>query len=206
LGKASRNKRERSLERAVSAITESRVPIDLLRRAVEEIGQLYGTIQDCAGAAALLQETGRLLGYELTARPVSLLATHAASRTQIVMGRRATERVVEAGPIEIEDHLHGGRDTGHMVVTCDDPPMLMDANLFGQLAPHGIKVRPLCLDVLSAHPKDGMWITEHDGLDMVYISDDTDQSLVPRFEVNLRECKPHARSLAGALRASAGVR
>jgi hypothetical protein len=178
MGKAVKLKRQRANERAVN-------PHPKLLRAVEVIGRAYGAHADCAGACALLCLTAGELGYTLEPRAVSAVVRQPSTNDTFFMGPKATSLVPEEERHRIENHLPGGRNTGHMILTGLSPRMLFDANL-GQVRGYGMNA------------PDSVWRIELPDLDVTYMPDGN-QALLERYKAGLAKRKEEAGRLADML-------
>lgn len=170
--------------------------------AAELIGYSYGSYADCAAASAMLVLTGRHLGYELTPRPVSLLARQQSTNDLAFMGPRATALVPEQDHDRIENFRPGDpdNDTGHMVVTSEDPSLLLDVNL-GQLRGYGMQAPDaLIIRIVSTTPENGRWVANAPDLELIYLADDND-ALWDRYEEGMHVMADDAAKLAGLIRA-----
>jgi len=177
-----------------------RADLNLLLRAVEEVGAYFGTTPNCAAAAALLMETGRLLGYTLTPRPVSVLINYTPTDTWIAMGPLALAKMPRGVRENMEDFRPGGRDTGHLVLTNEDPQLLLDPNL-RQLGSYGVPAPSIAMRI--SNPNDSTnWAVDRDGLRIAYMLDESNRSLMKNFAELVRAAAPRARELVRALRAS----
>lgn len=152
-------------------IGQPRVPLGALRHAVGVVAYAFGTENQCANAAALLCEVGLHLGYTLTARPVSLIAADSTGRFA-VMGPKALER---------HPKTSAGSSLGHVVVTCENPSLLMDANL-SQLEQHGMSGPIVMARIESTDPDDGEWGFQEDDLSFWYILDEGARPLIEGFD------------------------
>lgn len=203
MSKGKRLKRERSEAGTFSTIpVVSRAPLPVLGEAVIAVGDVFGTTPSCAKAAALLYETARLLGYQLVVRPVSVLAHHVPTDTWVFMGPRASEKIPDQARARIENRLPDGKDNGHLILTCDDPLLLFDPNI-RQLGSYGLDTPSLIIRISSTHPDEGAWNAEHDGLQLQYILDEDNRTLVKRFDELVKGFASDAEILARMLRAGA---
>lgn len=199
MGRASRMKAERrrnqvsGTTRPSKVVSTGRVGFDVLSEAVIAVGNVYGTEANCAPAAALLKETARHLGYELVPRAVSVLARHKPTGTHIAMGPRATERF--RADAVVENHLPGGRDNGHVILTTDDPsPLLFDPNL-RQLGALGFEMPSVVMKIKSIAPASGNWGLELGDIGLVYIIDNETTVLLDY----VRDATPPLREAAAWL-------
>lgn len=203
MSKGNRLKRERSEAGNFSTISiVSRAPLAVLGEAVIAVGDVFGSTPNCAKAAALLHETARLLGYQLAVRPVSVLAHHIPTDTWLFMGPRASEKIPDRARARIENHLPSGKDNGHVILTCDDPLLLFDPNI-RQLGSYGLDTPSLIIRIASEHPDDGAWIAVHDGLELQYILDEDNRTLIEHFDKLVKRFASDAQTLAKMLRAGA---
>lgn len=198
MGKASRLKAERAAQRA-DAINY-RSPEDELSAATVVVGELFGIEADCASAAGLMVEVGAQLGHELRPRPVSVIIREKATKAFLAMGPRASERFSAEQLAGMENYRPGGRDTGHIVVTSDAHRLMLDPNM-RQLGSYGIEAPSIVIRVRSTEPESGEWEFSSDTLDLVYIVDDGNEGLLPRYEDARREGTSYARTIAAGIRA-----
>lgn len=197
MGKASRLKKERA------AATVSN-PYPDLTAAVELIGYAFGSHPDCAAVSAFLHLTGKRLGYELTPRPVSVVAHQISSDDVAFMGPRASELMAKANAGRVEDHRAEGRDSGHMVVTSEDPTVLLDGNL-GQLRAYGLRAPDsVVLRIANTKPENGLWVANLPDLQVTYLPDDN-ESLWERYAAGLEGHREEAIQLADMIRSGASV-
>lgn len=196
MGKASRNKALR--KESVSGFS-SRAPIEMLYEAVKAIGDAFGSAPDCAAAAALLKLTADRLGYDLTPRAVALVATQPSTGDVAFMGPRASTQFPEDQRHLIEDHRPDSKDTGHMVLTSEDPMMLFDPNL-RQLGGFGIPAPSVAIRIKSVAPEEGVWTAHLQDLDLVYLLDESNTALRGAYERALVGHVPDADNLAKMLR------
>lgn len=206
MGKGNRLKvgRRQNQNSDISHLAESerfpRADLNLLLRAVEEVGAYFGTTANCAAAAALLTETGRLLGYTLTPRPVSVLINYVPTGTWLAMGPLAMAKMPRAALDNMEDLRPGGRDTGHLVLTNEDPQLLLDPNL-RQLGSYDVPAPSIAMRVSNLNDSTN-WAVDRDGLRVAYMLDESNRSLMKDFAELVRAAAPSARELVRALRAS----
>lgn len=196
MGKASRLRRERA-SAAAAAVDPGTVA--MMITAAEAVGAIYGTHADCAAAAALLRLTAGYLGFELTPRAVSLYAHQASTDTYAFMGPKATAMIPEDKREGVENHFWEGKDTGHMILTSEEPRMLFDPNL-RQLASYGMDAPGLTLNIRSTSPEDGGWTANLPDLDLIYMLDDN-KALWPWYEESLIGHAQDAQVLAALIRA-----
>lgn len=197
----SKGKRLRDRRAKAAAKAAEPPPLAWLNTANEAVGDAFGTEADCAVACAILKMTADILGFSLTPRPVSLWARKPSTNDIAVMGPKATALVPESERHRIEDHWFEGRDTGHMVLTSEQPSMLLDPNL-RQLATLGIHAPSISLNIKSTNPDGGVWRANPPGFDLelVYMLDGND-ALWDRYESALETHRPHAVALAELVRA-----
>lgn len=175
MGKGKRLKATRAARGA-----NARTPFELLQEAVEAVGDAFGEEANCADAAALLAAAGADLGFTLRPRPVSLVAHQPSSGDVAFMGPKASALIPPERQDDVEDLRPGGKDNGHVVLTLDDPAVLIDANL-RQLGAFGIAAPSLVLKVKSVDPADGRWSARLEDLELLYILDDDHSVLIERF-------------------------
>ncbi len=182
-----------------------KAPLAALGDAVELVGGIFGTQADCATAAALLCEIGRHLGYKLSVRPVSLIASQPSTETIVVMGPKALERFPKSALRTAHSKLLNGENTGHVVVTCEDPTLLLDANL-PQLAVANISAPILMAKVGSTHPESGEWqLRPIEDLDLLYILDEDNDGLIHDFHKAMANFSDEAEHFAKLIRAGASA-
>lgn len=197
MGKASRLKKERAAAAASN-------PYPDLAAAVELIGYAFGSHPDCAAVSAFIYLTGKELGYELTPRSVSVVAHQISTDEIAFMGPRASALVAKADAGRVEDHRTEGRDSGHMVVTAEDPTVLLDGNL-GQLRAYGLRAPDsVILRIESTKPENGLWVAKLSDLQVTYLPDDN-ESLWERYAAGLEGHREEAIQLASMIRAGASV-
>lgn len=199
MGKGKRLKAERQLALAENA---GRAPLHMLAEAVLAIGDLFGTNADCATAAAMLKLTAGHLGYELSPRPVSLVAMQPSTGNVAFMGPKATSLVPESDRDRVENHLPEGKDNGHMVLTSEDPALLLDPNL-RQLGAFGMQAPSLVIRIQSTEPSSGEWFAELDDLELQYILDEANPALSQWYNDGLVQHADRSRQLATLLRSGA---
>lgn len=206
MGKGNRLKagRKRNEDSDTTHLAESerfpRADVNSLLRAVDEVGAYFGTTPNCAAAAALLMETGRLLGYTPTPRPVSVLINYVPTDTWLAMGPLAMAKMPRDALDNMEDLRPGGRDTGHLVLTNEDPQLLLDPN-FRQLASYGVPAASIAMRVSNLYDSTN-WALDRDGLRVAYMLDESNRSLMKDFAELVHAAAPSARKLVRALRAS----
>ncbi|RZU63998.1 hypothetical protein EV379_0287 [Microterricola gilva] len=186
-------------QRAAGAATDAHAS---LLAAVELIGYSYGAYADCAAASAMLVLTGRHLSYELTPRPVSLLARQRSTDDLAFMGPRATALVPEHDHDRVENFRPGDpdEDTGHMVVTSENPLLMLDANL-GQLRGYGMQAPDaLVIRIGDTTPENGRWVANAPDLELVYLPDNND-ALWDRYQEGLHAMADDAAKLAALIQA-----
>ncbi|WP_311214563.1 MULTISPECIES: hypothetical protein [unclassified Arthrobacter] len=206
MGKNAKLRKERSKERAAAATSPSRVPLEILQQAVEAVRDKFGTDNRCADAAAMLITVGKHLGYTLEPRPVSLVAEQPSPADPSIMNMAFIGPAAEATLGEADrkkankDQLEGGNSLGHLVLTCDDPPLLLDANL-RQLEALGFYAPSLRAHIHTSHPKSGSWylpIGELD-LDLSYILDEVASGLMENYDAAITDYSAEAHDLSTAL-------
>jgi len=180
-----------------------RVPLSQLMEAVIAIGDRFGTAPRCTEAACLLEHAGRKLGYKLTLRPVSVLAVDTSTNSIAFMGQKVTAMLSPEDRARAIDHRPGGAgDTGHVVVTCEDPSMLFDPNL-RQLGSYGIDAPSVALRISSTHPEDGQWTFSHKDLRVYYLLDDDNLGLLANYDTISKAWEAEAADLVRLIRAGA---
>lgn len=202
MGKARRLKRERELGISLPRPVLPRAPLSILHEAVVAVGDVFGSNAKCVEAAALLQETGRFLGYQLRVRPVSVIAHHTPTDSWAFMGPRATRQLPSEVRESLEDHLPGGKDNGHVILTSEEPSLLLDPNL-RQLGAHGHDAPSLILRINSTNPDSGEWHATPGSWQINYILDEDNRVLVDQFDQVVRNLSSEAEYLAQMLRAGA---
>ena len=205
MGKGSRLRRERAADReggGASLPATARVPVEVLWEAVKAVGDVFGERPNCAEAAAVLQETASRLGYELTPRPVSVVVRHEATDTWAFMGPKASALLPDENRHQVEDLRPDGQDNGHLVLTCEDPRLLLDPNL-RQLGSYGIDAPSLALRIKSTTPEDGAWSVDYEGLQLMYLLDEDHRVLLTNYDAVRRGFASEAAYLADMLRQGA---
>lgn len=172
-----------------------KVSLNALYHAVGVVAYAFGKANQCGNAAALLCEVGRHLGFALTARPVSLIAANSSGHSA-VMGPKALER---------HPQTSGSQSLGHVVVTCDDPLLLMDANL-SQLDQFGLPGPIVMARIESIDPEDGEWGFEQEDLQFSYILDEGARPLIEGFEEAMANYTAEALMIAKLVRDGATAR
>ena len=176
----------------------ARAPLLILKYAAVAVGNVFGTEPECAHAAALLKMTADHLGYDLTPRPVSLVATDRTSDSKVFMGPRADALIEDTDRGNVEFFMPEEGDTGHMVLTSEHPLMLFDPNL-AQLQRHGIYAETLYFPIASTHPTDRRWNASRGSLDLLYLPDEN-PALWDTYNDALVDFASKARELAAILR------
>lgn len=202
MGKAKRLKRERMSSVFFRQPVLPRAPLGALEEAVVAVGDVFGTTPRCVEAAALLQETARLLGYPLRVRPVSVIAHHVPTDTWAIMGPRATGRLSNEARAMTEDRLPDGKDNGHVILTSEEPCLLLDPNL-RQLGASGWDAPSLILRINNTNPENGEWQAAPGDWHLTYILDEGNPVLVEKFDQVVRNLSSDAEYLARMLRAGA---
>lgn len=205
MGKGKRLKAERRAAAGGKPLAPPTVstkdPIDHLFEAVIAIGDAFDTDADCASAAALLREAGRLMGYTLTPRAVSAIVRDYTTDGTAVMGEKALRKF----PAEAWDKLDrtGDFENGHLVLTSEDPRALFDPNL-RQVGAYGMNVPSVVMNVRSTHPDSGEWVfcdkSFGRDLEVLYILDEQNHILVDAMEEVAPRLADDARTLVDNLR------
>jgi len=152
-------------------------PISQLHEVVVIIGDAFGADPACVEAAVLLESAGRLLGYDLTVRPVSFLAEDERTNRLAIFGEKAAKLLPPEALAQAHDTRPlGQEETGHVIVTCEDPAWLFDPNL-RQLGAFGIKAPSAAMPINSVSD-DGGWTFRHDGLTVRYLLDESSRGLL----------------------------
>jgi hypothetical protein len=198
MGKKNRSEASR---RAAARSPQRQPPpaVEQLGEATQIVGQFFGTTANCADAAGLLIEIGSRLGFKLRARPVSVQGMDAATGRRFVMGPKATKGLTPEERRELINLWPDGKNNGHMVLTSENPGLLLDPNM-GQVAQYGIDAPIIVLRIQSTEPESGQWDARHAGLSLIYIVDDENLALMPRFEAARLESRALAASIAKDLR------
>jgi hypothetical protein len=195
MGKAQRLRAQRAANRESMS---RRAPLVMLERAVVVIGDIFGTTPDCANAAAFLKLTADGLGYELKPRAVSLVVTDSSTDSMAFMGPKSNAFLAPKDAHKLEDMRPTAEDTGHMVLTSEDPLMVFDPNL-AQLMRFNMYAEPLAFRVESTEPAEGEWVVSRGSLELRYLLDDN-TALVPTYEGGLVDFAEKAAQLAVLLR------
>lgn len=202
MGRASRLKAERAgARKAIRAFAGQRgTPEEELSAAVIAVGELFGAEADCAAAAGLLVAIGEELGHVLRPRAVAAIIRDEKSGTLLAMGPKATEKFSLEQVAKMENYRQGGQDTGHMVVVSDEHRLLLDPNM-RQLGSVGVDAPSILIRVRSTEPESGEWQFLHEGLAILYLVDDENRALLPRYENAHRESPVYAQAIAEGIRA-----
>lgn len=177
--------------------------LDLLQIATQIVGEFFGNSANCADAAALLMETALRLDYQLQLQPVSVRGWHKSTGQQFVMGPRATSTLTEEERRSLTDLRGEGKDNGHLVLTLDEPALVLDPNI-RQLGRYGIAVPSIMLRVETTRPSTGRWDVQFGDLLLRYFVDDN-KALLPRYEAARAESSEAAALVARRLRAGASM-
>lgn len=206
VGKGARLKGEKAAAAAAGLGRELQERVDsaVLDEAITAVGDMFGTEPLCANAAALMQEVGRYLGYTFKARPVSLVAHQPSTGNIAALGPKATELINADVLAGAEFHLPDGRNTGHMVVTCEDPLLLIDANL-RQLMRFGMDAPSLRVNTRSSRPSNGRWSFDLPDLQLRYIFDEDNRALLVGFQDTVSSSSRLAAFMAENLRNGASA-
>lgn len=187
MGKGNRNKGARAAQRTNSAAPPVRPAAEQeLSAAVIVVGELFGIQPDCASAAGLLAEIGAHLGHDLRPRPVSVLVHDQATSSVFAMGPKATDKLPAAQRLSMENHRPNGKDTGHLVLTSDEPSLVLDPNM-RQLGTYGVDAPSIVIRVKSTEPESGEWQFSSNGLSLLYFLDEENHALLPLFEQTRRD-------------------
>lgn len=200
MSKARRLKKERASQVPKPVKVKTRAPLELLQEAIVTVGDAYGERPDCANAAALLKEAARHLGYELKERAVSMIIRDTSSGDIVVMGPRARVSLSSEAQEHLEARYAGDENNGHVILTCEDPKMLIDANL-RQLGSHGIAAPSLAISIRSTEPESGEWEAEIGNLQLLYMLDEENRRLVGNFGALERSKAKDGKYLADMLKA-----
>lgn len=204
MGKGKRLKRQRAHQAAPVPGGVDGAALAELLVANEVVGRLFGIRPDCAGAAGVLAAVGEALGHRLHPQPVSVMGREVSIGHSFVMGPKARERFTAAQLERLEDLLPGGQDTGHLVLISEDPRLLLDPNL-RQLGTYGIEVPSVVIRLRSARPDSGEWQFESGNLQLIYILDDENGLLLPRFNEIRDKSRPLATFVAQGIRSGASA-
>ena len=176
-----------------------KAPESMLIEAAKAVGERFGIQPQCVEAACMLQHAGRLLGYELTVRPVSVLAIDKATNSTAFMGPKASAMMSERDRELATDYRPHSRDAGHVVLTCEDPQLLLDPNM-RQLASYGIDAPGVVLKIKSLHPDSGQWHFQQNGLDIYYLVDDDNRALLGNYDAISKSWQREAADVVRLLR------
>lgn len=180
-------------------IQVGRASIEMLGDAVMAVGDVFGTTANCADAAALLAAAARELGYDLKPRPVAVFAHKPSTDDFAFMGPKATALIPENRKHAIEDLRPDGKDNGHLVLTSEDPLLLLDPNL-RQLGAFGIEAPSVALRIKSTHPDSGEWEMKLPDLNLVYILDESHTVLLERYNEVADAAAVDGKALANMIR------
>ncbi|SDW74458.1 hypothetical protein SAMN04487912_104293 [Arthrobacter sp. cf158] len=209
MGRNARLRKDRAKKRSAAASQlPPQAPLEALQQAIEAVGDKFGTDNRCADAAALLITVGKYLGYKLEPRPVSLIAAQPSStdpslKYEAYIGPAAARTMSEEERERAnKDHLGDGENLGHLVLTCDDPPLLLDPNL-RQLRAMGFDAPSLRAHIHTSRPESGTWYLPIGelNLELFYILDDEASVLLENFDAAVAAASVEARSLAQAVQA-----
>lgn len=115
------------------------------------------------------------------------------------MGPRATSLISEKDEARAEDHRGGNGDSGHMVLTLEEPLMMFDPNI-GQLRAQEMNgPNSLAMEIDSLEPPSGEWRFDLPDLLLRYLPDDN-TALWARYKRGLVEHKDDAEHLVEALK------
>lgn len=207
MGKAARLKADRrAKEQAISERLDTvawtptdPAPIEMLQEAVIAIGDVFGSVPACVEAAALLYLTAAELGYELKPRPVSVLAHAKRSGNTAFMGPKASAMIPPEAHSRVEDLRPSGVDNGHLVLTCENPSLLLDANI-RQLSVMEIDAPSIMLRIRSTTPVSGDWSAEFGDLQILYILDEDNRALMKNWEETVDMHRGNATQLVEMLK------
>lgn len=174
-------------------------PIEMLQEAVIAIGDVFGSMPACVEAAALLHLTAAGLGYELKPRPVSVLAHAKDSGNIAFMGPKASAMISAEALSRVEDLRPAGKDYGHLVLTCENPSLLLDANI-RQLSVMEIDAPSIMLRIRSTNPKTGEWSAEFGDLQLLYMLDEDNQALMKNWAAIVDTHRQNATQLLEMLK------
>lgn len=161
---------------------DARTPLEMLRQCVIAVGDAFGTWSMCVEAACVLQQVGELLGFDLEVRPVAVLMRDKANGYTAAMGTKAEAFLSKDFLGEVIDERPSDvGPTGHVVLTCADPLLLLDPNL-RQVGRGGLDAPSIWMSIRSDHPGDGGWRYEDGNLLVVYLVDDEDRSLLENYD------------------------
>lgn len=165
---------------------KEKAPINVLHDAFLVVEDHYGTETRCVEAAAMLCGVGKHLGYELRPRPVSVAIKDHTTGNSMMLGEaflpNLTAEEVEAA---YAGNKLGSENLGHMIVTLDQPPLLMDPNL-RQVASRGLMVPNTFTRVEATHVDgdyDNLgWEIGHEDYEVKYVVDSNASALLEDFE------------------------
>ncbi|WP_136588143.1 MULTISPECIES: hypothetical protein [Actinomycetes] len=181
--KANRRVKERAVGKRLDAVAwtpTDPAPIEMLQEAVIAIGDVFGSVPACVEAAALLHLAAAELGYELGPRPVSVLAHAKDSGNIAFMGPKASAMIPPEAHSRVEDLRPSGIDNGHLVLTCESPSLLLDANI-RQLSVMEIDAPSIMLRIRSTTPASGEWSAAFGDLEILYILDEDNRALMTNW-------------------------
>lgn len=150
-------------------------------------------------AAALLHLTAVELGYDLKPRPVSVFAYVRDSGNIAFMGPKACVMTPPEAHSRVEDLRPSGEDDGHLVLTCDNPSLLLDANT-RQLSVMEIDAPSIMLRIRSTTLKSGDWSAEFGDLRILYVLDEGNRALMKNWEEIFDMHRGNAKQLAKMLK------
>lgn len=172
----------------------------MLQECVLAVANTFGAEPRCVDSAALLQQAAAHLGYILRPRPVRLSALDTATGNQAYMGQ-AAEVIARHGNVE-DLRPPGQEHSGHVVLTCEDPQLLLDPNLL-QLAAAGINAPSVYMTIRSLQPPEGQWVFTSGPLIVSYYLDEGDRTLLADYDDVLAYWAKPAENLARLIRSGA---
>lgn len=206
MGKGKRNKLKQNAP-------VPRVSIEVLHEAFKTVGDYFGTDTKCAEAAAMLCGVGKYLGYQLVPRPVSIGVNDHISDRSVVMGEKMRRFLTDE---QVESAARAARlgdeAGGHIIVTLDEPALLMDPNL-RQVNPLGINVPNIFREIETTHrgdtpdddPEDGRWEVSTSDFSVTYELDSSAMHLLDNFDEYMSIEDPAFKYIAKELRAGRKV-
>jgi hypothetical protein len=118
------------------------------------------------------------------------------------MGPKITALLSDNQLAEIENHLPGGKNNGHVVLTCEEPCLLIDPN-FRQLGAYGFDAPSLIVRIQSTDPAGGEWIATPGEWKVHYVLDEDNRVLIDGFDEVVSQLADDAKYLANMIKAGA---
>lgn len=159
--------------------TRKKAPVAQFLEASQVVGNYYWREPRCGDAAMLLREIGRLMGYTLDIRQVSIFAHDSATGRNAMSGNKVLSmipeellsRVAQVGSAE-------SLGNGHVVLTCAELGILIDPTA-SQFTNLGVQFPNITMNIADCNPESGQWSAVLGDVSVWYILDDEATPLVP---------------------------